>query len=329
MKRFVVSLLITLIILFILFTQISLKDLFYLLINLDPFWGMLGSLSYLLALYLRALRFRRLIHSTSIPLSELFKITVFYHLSLMVLPSKLGELSYPYFLNKQSGMGITEGLASLIASRVYDFLIVLLIFIFAIIGFQGFVQMNLFLAIFFSVLLTIFVLVAFFYITNILMAGSFLIGKIGEWAGLENEKVIQWIQRKTHQIAEDFYAIRARKTYYSVSLVSLGSWVAIFFVFYALMRGFGIEVPFEKLVFGSTVAIIANALPISGLGNWGTLEAGWAAGFLIVGLSKEDAISSGFGVHIVIFLVCSLTALFSWTSQNLFKKRKKKKSPPS
>ncbi len=296
---------------------------------MDPIWVVLGSASYLLALFLRALRFKWLIHSSNILLSELFRITVLYHLSLMVLPSKLGELSYPYFLNRRSGMGLTEGLASLIASRVYDFLIVLMIFIFTLVGFKGFFQMNLLLTIFFSVLLLFFVLVAFFYITNILTAGSFLIGKIGEWAGLRNRKAIQWIQRKIHQIAEDFYAIQARKTYCSVSLVSLGSWVAIFFVFYALMRGFGLEVSLVKLVFGSTIAIIANALPISGLGNWGTLEAGWAAGFLIVGLSKEEAISSGFGVHMVIFLVCGLTALFCWASLNSFKERKKKKSPPS
>ncbi|MBP1696816.1 MAG: hypothetical protein H6Q41_2004, partial [Deltaproteobacteria bacterium] len=43
----------------------------------------------------------------------------------MVLPSKLGELSYPYLLNKKSGMNVTEGLASLIVSRVYDFVIIL------------------------------------------------------------------------------------------------------------------------------------------------------------------------------------------------------------
>lgn len=122
-------------------------------------------------------------------------------------------------------------------------------------------------------------------------------------------------------MAEDFYAIKARKTYYSVSLASLVSWVMIFFVCYAFLRGFGIELSFLKVVFGSTIAVIANALPISGLGNWGTLEAGWTAGFLIVGLPKEEAIATGFGVHILIFLVCALTAFFCWASSSLSKKK--------
>lgn len=317
MKRFILSLLITIGIILILFTQISIKDLYHLLINIDPFWVFWGSASYLLAIFLRALRFRWLIHSRKILLPELFKITVFYHLALMVLPSKLGELSYPYFLNKRSGMSMTEGLASLIASRVYDFFIVLIIFLFAIIAFQSFLQVNLSLMILFSMLLTLFILLVFFYMGNFLRWSSFLIGKIAEWTGLGNSKAFYWTQKKIHEMAEDFYAIKARKTYFSVSLASLGSWIMIFYVFYAYLRAFGIEVSFLKVVFGSTIAVIANALPISGLGNWGTLEAGWAAGFLIVGLSKEEAITTGFGVHILIFLVCAITALICWASLNL------------
>lgn len=325
----ILSLLITLIILLILFSQISLKDLFDLLIKLDPFWGILGSISYLLAIFLRALRFRWLIHSTTIPLIELFKITVFYHLALMVLPSKLGELSYPYFLNRLSGLGMTEGLASLISSRVYDFFIVLIIFLFSTLGFHAFLNINLLLTILFSLFLILFILFAFFYLSNFLEWSSYVVGKIAEWSGFRNKKTIHWTQRKIHEMAEDFYAIKARKTYFSVSLASLGSWLAIFFVFYAFMRGFGIELSFLKIVFGSTIAVIANALPISGLGNWGTLEAGWAAGFLMVGLPKGEAIATGFGVHILIFLVCGLIAFFSWISLNLYKEGKKKESPPT
>lgn len=328
MKRFAFSLFITLVILLILLTQISFQDLFDLLIKLDLFWGILGSISYLLALFLRALRFRWLIHSTPIPLSELFKITVFYHLSLMVLPSKLGEFSYPYFLNRRGWVAMTEGLASLIASRVFDFFIVLIIFLFAVIGFQASLEVDLILTALLSTLLTLFVLLVFFYMNNCLRLGSLLIGKVAERIGLENNKGIHWIQRKINEMAEDFYAIKGRKTYLVVSLASFVSWVAIFFVFYTFMRGFGIELSFPKVVFGSIIAVIANALPISGLGNWGTLEAGWAAGFLIVGLPKEEAIATGFGVHILIFLLCGLIAFFCWASLDL-KGRKEKGKPSS
>jgi len=328
LKRYLLPFFITIGLLFILFAQISFQDLYRLLKNSDPLWTALGAIAYLLAIFLRALRFKWLIHSKEINLPELFCISIFYHLSLMVLPSKLGELSYPYLLNRRTGLGMTEGLASLIASRAYDFFIILIILLFTVIGFQTLLQINLPLTILLFILLTLSVLFAFFHMSTFLSWISLFLVRMSSSAGLKNSKTLHWVLRKIHEMAEDFYAIKARKTYLSVSLASLGSWVMIFSVFYAFMRGFGIEISHLKLVFGSTIAVIANALPISGIGNWGTLEAGWAAGFLIVGLSKEEAIASGFGVHILIFLLCSFMGLICWISLNLSRQRQKQKCPP-
>lgn len=281
---------------------------------IDPFWAGLGSITYLLATLFRALRFKWLIYSRGISLLDLFRITSFYHLSLMVLPSKLGELSYPYFLNKISEMNVTEGLASLIASRVYDFFIMMMILLFVTIGFQDLFKGNPFLLILLITFLIGFIIFAFFYMSSFLSRLSNILGKISNWTGARNVKFVLWVQRKMSEMAEDFYAIKARKTYFPVSLTSLASWVMIFWTFYAYMKGFGIEISFTKMILGSTVGIIANALPISGIGNWGTLEAGWAVGFLMVGLSKEKAIATGFGVHILIFIVCAVISFFCWVS---------------
>jgi uncharacterized protein (TIRG00374 family) len=312
LKRILFSILITVVIIVILFTQISLKDLSTLLKNIDPFWAILGTGVYLIALLARAFRFKWLIHSREIPLLELFKISILYHLSLMVLPSKLGELSYPYLLNRSSRMSITEGMASLIASRVYDFFTFVIIFLFASMGFQSFFKINPFFIILFSVILIGLILLLFFHMDNILKYFSKAVGSISRWIGLENSPSSQWIQRKIHETAEDFYAIKAKKTYFPVTAATLISWMMIFGMFYAYLRGFGIEVPFLKVIFGSAIGVVANALPISGIGNWGTLEVGWAAGFLIVGLTKEKAIASGFGVHIFVFVICAVLGIFCW-----------------
>jgi uncharacterized protein (TIRG00374 family) len=245
----------------------------------------------------------------------------------MVLPSKLGELSYPYLLNKFSGMTITEGMASLIASRVYDFFIVLIIFLFASIGFQEFFQINFLLVLLLFAFLIGLTLLLFFYMSDLLRLISNFMGRMSSGSKSKNSKPFLWIQRKIHEIAEDFCAIKARRTYFSVTVTSLLSWVVIFWTFYAFLRGFGVDISFLKMVFGSTVAVIANALPISGIGNWGTLEAGWAAGFLMVGLSKEKAIATGFGIHIVIFLICAVMGVISWISLNLPKRKQLSPSP--
>jgi uncharacterized membrane protein YbhN (UPF0104 family) len=127
-------------------------------------------------------------------------------------------------------------------------------------------------------------------------------------------KSFSWVQKKLNEMAEDFYAIRTRKVYFPVSLTAVVSWIMVFWMCYVLLRGFGIETSFIKVVSGSSVGLMASVLPISGVGNWGTLEAGWAAGFLIAGLNKEKVIALGFGVHILIFIACAIISFFCWAT---------------
>jgi uncharacterized protein (TIRG00374 family) len=312
LKRILLSLAITAAIFFVLLAQISLKDLVTLLKSVDPLWAALGVTGYLFALLFRALRFKWLIHSQDVPLLELFRITVFHNLSIMVLPSKLGEFVFPYFLNKISGISITEGLASLIASRVYDFFIILTTFLFASIGFQNLFKTNPFLIILLTVFLLVFIFFAFSHMSSLLIWFSNALGKVSKWSESRNIKSFLWVQNKMNEMAKDFYAMKSRRAYLPISLTSFISWIMVFWMCYAFLRGFGIDISFLRVVFGSAVGMIASALPISGLGNWGTLEIGWTAGFLMAGLNKEQAIASGFGVHILIFIACVAISFICW-----------------
>ncbi len=318
LKRYLLPVLVSIGIMILLFTQISLKDLHALLRRVDLQWLFLAMLGYLLAIFSRAIRYRWLIHSRDVPVSDLFRISVVYHLSLMVLPSKLGELSYPYFLSKLSGTTITEGLASLIASRIYDFFTLLIIFFIAFLGFQDLFRVNPVLMILLIALLIGLTFLTFFYMSGLLKLLSKGLRRISQRLGLSRHQSVQWSLGKIDTIADDFCAIKARRTYLSVTLASMASWAFSYWMFYAFLRGFGVSPPIMKVVFGSTVAIIANAFPIGGLGNWGVLEAGWAAGFILVGVSKVEAITTGFGFHIFIFLTAVIASFICWVP---FKKR--------
>jgi hypothetical protein len=85
----------------------------------------------------------------------------------MVLPSKLGELSYSYLL-KKSRMNVTEGLASVIISRVYDFVIILVVLLFVSIGFQAFFRLHPSLVILLVTLLIGFLVLGLFCVSTFL-----------------------------------------------------------------------------------------------------------------------------------------------------------------
>ncbi len=308
---------VTFILIFALFTQISIHDLWTLLKKMDPLWALIGSASHLLATLLQAFRFRRLIHSKEVSLFKLFKISLLFNLANMVLPSKMGELSYPYLLNRFSRLNVTEGLASLIASRVYDLSTLIVIFLFTSAGFQTLFKIDLIFMILFAGLLIGVTLLLFFYMNRILLFFSNVLLKVSRKTEMKESHFLQWFQGKFHQIAEDFYAIKAKRTTLSVTLSSMGMWMLVICGFYSFLRGLGIELAFLNVAFGSTLGILASSLPISAIGNWGTLEVGWAAGFIMVGLSKEEAVATGLSVHILIFVLCLIAGLICWFSLNL------------
>ena len=214
-------------------------------------------------------------------------------------------------------MSMTEGLASLIVSRVYDFFIVLMVFLFTSIGHQAFFRIHLYFVILLGCLLIGLILIAFFYMDDLLKLFSTGLGRLSQWIRLKHRKPFQWCQRKMFEMAEDFSAIKAKRAYIPLTLTSLISWIMIFLMLYAFLRGLRVEISFLKAVFGSTFAVIANALPISGLGNWGLLEAGWTAGFMVVGLAKDKAIATGFGVHIMIFAITILVGFICWVTPSI------------
>jgi hypothetical protein len=62
------------------------------------------------------------------------------------------------------------------------------------------------------------------------------------------------------------------------------------------------------------MVVNAKALPIGGLGNGGTSEVGWAPGFLVIDPSKGKAIAPGFGVHVLVFIVCAILGFTRWVA---------------
>ena len=62
----------------------------------------------------------------------------------------------------------------------------------------------------------------------------------------------------------------------------------------------------------TTLTTIGGLLPLAGVGNFGTLETGWALGFAAVGVPTEDAVASAFAFSVITVGYAALTAALGW-----------------
>jgi hypothetical protein len=101
-------------------------------------------------------------------------------------------------------------------------------------------------------------------------------------------------------------SVRGRRRQFTGALVlSMAAWTCKLLMFSFLLRAIGVEgIPMWKIFFASGVTDLTMALPVHGLLSLGTVEAGWTAGFAIVGIEGIvgpgfSILEAGFSVHIL------------------------------
>jgi len=66
------------------------------------------------------------------------------------------------------------------------------------------------------------------------------------------------------------------------------------------------------VVAGSAFAALANLLPFNLVGNLGTLEAGWTAAFMALGVPVDLAAATGFASHLWALLFAAMFGAMAW-----------------
>jgi uncharacterized membrane protein YbhN (UPF0104 family) len=60
-----------------------------------------------------------------------------------------------------------------------------------------------------------------------------------------------------------------------------------------------VAVGFVAAMLGTSIYRIASNLPVYGIGGFGTVEITWSAAFILLGMATQDAVVSGFAVHVI------------------------------
>ena len=126
---FIGGIIISAVALYFAFKNVPLAELFNYLVSINYLWVLPAVVITFLSFMLRAWRWRIILESTT-------KISVWraYHPMMIgfmincVLPGRLGEVARPVILQKEEKIPFTTGLATVVAERVFDICILLILF---------------------------------------------------------------------------------------------------------------------------------------------------------------------------------------------------------
>ena len=267
----------------------------------------LATVLYGITIVFRALRFQTLLHiggSTRLPFLRLLPVIAVHNMYNRIVPFRAGEASYIILLKKYYNYSIARSLPSLVLARVYDGIIVLALFVICAPAVLGAGALTSFWLV--PVLLAV-VVVATLKLPRILNAVSRILTPMGKGSHLYN-RIAGAVARICDAFVKNISSVEKTSTVLAVIAYSLLIWLAMFAMFFLMMQGFGLYSltigAFPVVIVGGTLAVLVFSLPINT--PTGPMELGWTAGFMMVGLSRQAAMTSGFGVN----MFSHFTAIF-------------------
>lgn len=296
------SVVITIVIAAILLSQISVADIIVTLVSIDPLYLIAGFAFYVCSYFFRALRFKVLIHTKEVKLSDLFAIVSVHNMVNSILPARTGELSYIYLAKKTQGIHSSEGFATLITARMFDALAISMIFLFSaiVLGSEIHIsKMNVWhLGLFIIALVTLLFIIILYHAEKAMV----FFEKMMNRAKIKKFRVIMFMVNKGYEVTDSLELIRAKNVFPFVFILSIALWCSMYATIFIILVGMGIDINIWIAILGSTLAVAISILPIQGVGEFGTFEGAWAVAFIGLGFTKEVAIISGFGYHIIRFI---------------------------
>ena len=293
-------LVISILLLYILFSHVRIEDITELIKKIPLIWLLAGFLFYIACYVFRAMRFNLLLDK-KIKIKRLFTIVCIHNMAVSLLPVRTGELSYIYLVKKEGIKG-TKALATLLVARIFDFFALILIFFIAI--FLIFSELPDIIKQIIPYVLILILAIILFVVFMFFFAEKLFHRKI-------KIKLINTIACKIKEVTHDFKILHTKKNILNYSILSLFIWLSQFIMIYVVI-GKLIKIGFIKTVIGSILPIFSTVLPVQGLAGFGSTEGAWAIAFYSLGVSKSVAISSGFIFHfllIIYFLIPGIIAL--------------------
>jgi len=286
---------------YVLFSRLSFTELTKILSQSAPEWLLLGLLFYALTNIVRALRIACLLRWPYSRTPRLVPIMFALSLFNNVLPMRTGEFSFPYLMQRY-GIEWGYSLATLLVARLFDLLVVCLLFLltaatqFSLLppSAEAFIAgAAVALALLLVLLLALPVL------------GRRLLPFLQTRLSRDDLPPSGWrvlILQQTEKALNALEVMRPRRVYWPALFYSILIWLGTYTWFACYLRGIGLPTGLGRVILGASFAVLSKSLPIGSIGGLGAHEAGWTLGFTLLGQRVSIAILSGFAVNMLTLL---------------------------
>ncbi len=307
------------VLLYFLLQQIQLSELYHLILTVQPQYLLLGALVYLCKASIRAIRLLRINNLPNKDWIRAFRLTLATSLASQVFPFKLGEFTYIYLLKKDQRLSVTEGISSLLVTRIWDMMAISVLFVAFTIFIGFFPTMSVY---FYAILIF---LCALLFCTIALIALSHSATRFVHYSELLKTRIpipifiriLEGIRRVIHILGG--YRLRE---YGEWIVWALLEWGINYIAYHILMLGIGLNPSFFATVTAVSFAALANVLPINSFGSFGIQEAGWATGLVALGYQQTVAITSGFATHLLTLMFIAISGVVAWFTYSFDKNEK-------
>jgi glycosyltransferase 2 family protein len=320
--RIVVGVIVSGALLGVLLTQVDVRRVGAVLAGMRADMLLAGFFVYVVLGIVRAVRVRLLIPNA--PLSSFYAITSVHQLLLRILPMRTGELGFAWLMRRSGGAGFAQSLVGLILLRVLDVTTIFVIYAVAALAFErmhGSARSTLAI-----VALTLAGIALALSARALLGLAHRIVDRVVVALRLHRFGTIDRI-RGALADAVAWSATLPRRVLWQATALTFVQWLVAFFFVFVLALAARLDVTASQATLGGVGTVLGSMVPLPGIGTFGGLEAGWAAGFSLAGVPREDAIASAFGYSVASLVYSVATALPGWIWLEL-RARPKSEHPP-
>ena len=289
----ILSILITVGLLFVLLIQIEIKVLWQKLLTISFPYILLGFIFHFLAYLFRTLVYKIYFKNDDVSFHYLLSNHFIHNFYNHIIPANLGELSFPLLLKKKIPM--SKSLSVLIITRLILLTLTLILFVVSLFSIP-----EIFTSIQIKesnslIILGLLVVVILLMILSRRKLYRIII-KLKDYSFFAS--ISSRFSSFYNKIKEQVIFSKKIKVLLSVTFYSLMSILCLALYFVTILKGINISLSIFEIIFVSSIGLAMIILPIKSIGGFGTFEGSWTIGLLILGIEKDLAIEGSFIVHI-------------------------------